>query len=147
LTRPASSDCVFCRIIAGKLPAEIIHDDADTLAFLDVNPLSPGHLLLIPKAHYERLADAPPETTAAVGRVLGRLVGGVVSAMGADGLNVFVADGQVAGQEVPHVHLHLVPRTSGDGVKFRWRPVGYAQGEMEETAEAIRAELAGGDSQ
>jgi histidine triad (HIT) family protein len=143
LSGSASSECIFCKIVAGDIPATIVHEDEDNLAFLDINPLSRGHLLVIPKAHYERLADAPAEVVAALGRVVPRLVRGVVSAVGAEGLNIFVADGRVAGQEIPHVHFHLVPRSSGDGVRFRWRPSGYGESEIEEVAEAIRAELAG----
>ncbi len=108
-------DCIFCRIVDGEIPSRTVYEDEDTLAFLDANPLAPGHTLVIPKEHHEQLNDLPPELGARVGETLSRLAAPVESAVDADGSTVAFNNGAVAGQEVPHVHGHVVPRFEDDG--------------------------------
>jgi histidine triad (HIT) family protein len=108
-------DCVFCSIVDGDLPARTVHETERTVAFLDANPLARGHTLVVPKAHHARLGDLPRDLSAAVFEAVHDLVPAVESAVDADAVTVGVNDGAAAGQEVNHVHVHLVPRFAGDG--------------------------------
>ncbi|MFB6142741.1 MAG: HIT family protein [Halorientalis sp.] len=110
-----SADCPFCQIVAGEIPARVVHEDETTIAFLDANPLAPGHTLVVPKDHHARLADLPADLAADVFRALHDLTPAVQAAVDADGTNVAFNDGEAAGQEVPHVHGHVVPRFHDDG--------------------------------
>ncbi len=112
--------CVFCKIVAGQIPCHRVFEDDDTLAFLDIGPLADGHLLVIPKEHYLRLDQMPPELA---GRILAHLPGlsaAVMQATGAAGFSVLQNNDKVAQQEVPHVHFHVIPRAAGDGLGYRW---------------------------
>ena len=137
-----ADDCPFCQILDGNIPARVVYEDEDVQAFLDANPLSRGHTLVVPKRHHERVADMPDEERDAVFEALGRLGPSVQAAVDADGLNVGMNDGSAAGQEVPHVHGHLVPRFDGDGGGavhsiVRTRPE-LSDGEMDELEADIR---------
>ena len=110
-----SDDCVFCGILGEEIPARVVYENDDVLSFLDANPLARGHTLVVPKTHHERVAAMPDDDRDAVFGALGRLGPSVQAAVDADGLNVGMNDGSAAGQEVPHVHGHLVPRFEGDG--------------------------------
>jgi len=106
---------IFSKIVDGEIPAHVVYEDETTLAFLDVNPLARGHTLVIPKAQYPRLTDVPPEEAADLYATVHRVVGAVQRAVDADGATVGFNDGAAAGQEVEHVHCHVVPRHVGDG--------------------------------
>ncbi len=106
---------IFSQIVAGEIPARVVYEDETTLAFLDVNPLAPGHTLVIPKAEYERLNDVPNDVAAELYATIHRLVPAVEAAVDADATTVAFNNGEAAGQEVPHVHCHIVPRFDGDG--------------------------------
>ncbi|MCD4831434.1 MAG: HIT family protein [Anaerohalosphaeraceae bacterium] len=134
-------DCIFCKIVSGQLPSVRIYEDDNVLAFMDVNPVSFGHTLLIPKSHYDKLADCPSDILAAVSLVLGRLAGAVSRAVAADGYNVLCNNGRAAGQLVDHVHFHIIPRMTGDGVFNSWPSFSYEDGIAEQLAEKICAEL------
>ena len=108
-------DCIFCQIVAGDIPGRTVYEDDTVLAFLDANPLSPGHTLVIPKAHHERLNDTPADVAGEVLSTLHELVPAVEAAVDAPASTVAFNNGEVAGQEVPHVHGHIVPRFSDDG--------------------------------
>jgi histidine triad (HIT) family protein len=110
-----SEDCIFCAIVAGDIPGRIVRETETTLAFLDVNPLAPGHTLVVPKDHHARLADLPDDVAADIFRDVHELVPHVEDAVDADATTVGINDGEAAGQEVPHVHAHIVPRFDGDG--------------------------------
>ena len=110
-----TDDCIFCRIVDGDIPARSVYGDDDVLAFLDANPLAPGHTLVIPKAHHQALRDLPAALSTAVFETVHDLVGDVEDAVDADAHTVAVNDGPAAGQEVPHTHVHIVPRFEGDG--------------------------------
>jgi len=137
----ATGSCVFCRIVAGTASARIVRESGTTLAFLDANPLAPGHTLVIPKGHHERLADMDHGLAADVFAEVRELAPRVEAAVEADGVTVGVNDGAAAGQEVPHVHVHLVPRFDDDdggaihGVVGRRPDLG--DGEMARIAERI----------
>ncbi len=135
--------CVFCKIVAGEIPATVVWDSPWAVAFLDINPAAPGHVLLVLKQHYSQLADVPGSLLAAALTELPRLAAAVVEATGAAGLNVLQNNGRVAGQVIPHVHFHLIPRNEGDQVTMSWQQGSYENAEqMEQVAERIRQRLA-----
>lgn len=107
--------CIFCRIASGELPASVVYEDERTIVFLDIQPINPGHVLVVPKAHVESLADLSPEDAGQMMRV-GQMLDQALrqSQLHCEGVNLFLADGKAAGQEVGHVHLHVFPRFEGD---------------------------------
>ena len=111
----SNDDCIFCQIVAGDIPNRTVFEDDEVIAFLDANPLAEGHTLVIPKDHHETLEDVPGDTAARVFGVLHKLNTVVQDAVDADGANVAFNDGEAAGQEVPHVHGHIIPRFDADG--------------------------------
>jgi len=133
--------CVFCRIIRGEIPAQRVFEDSEVLAFLDINPLAPGHTILIPKHHSANLEDLPPQWAVALGRTLGRLAGAITAAVGAAGYNLLQNNGPVAGQLVPHVHFHIIPRRPDDGLGYRWKSKAAGPEELARVAEQVRARL------
>jgi len=109
------ADCIFCAIVDGEIPGRIVHEDEDTLAFLDANPLADGHTLVIPKEHYERVDDLPASVAGAIGRAIAVVAPAVEDAVDAPATTIAYNNGEEAGQEVLHVHAHVVPRFSDDG--------------------------------
>jgi histidine triad (HIT) family protein len=119
------SDCLFCGIIAGSVPAQIVLDDDVAVAFLDTRPVFKGHLLVAPRQHYVTLPDLPPDLVGPFFSRVRRLSAAVPAALGAQG--TFVALNNIVSQSVPHLHVHVVPRTRGDGLRgFFWPRVKYA---------------------
>ncbi len=135
-------DCIFCKIVAGEIPSARVYEDERVLAFLDISPLQPGHTLVIPKDHHAQLADMPADTMADLGRVLPRIAKGVAEASGVDAYNILQSNGKVAGQEVFHVHFHVVPRRPGDELGFRWKHGAYDEGDMDAWRERIANAIA-----
>lgn len=133
--------CTFCSILAGELPAHVVLDDDVVLAFLDVRPLFPGHVLVVPRDHVVALPDLPAERVGPYFERVQRLSVAVRDATGAQGS--FVAMNNVVSQSVPHLHTHVVPRTKGDGLKgFFWPRTRYRDdAHMAEVAAAIAATL------
>ncbi len=120
-------ECVFCEIIAGRAPASVVYRDDACIAFMDLTPVNAGHLLIVPITHATYLADLDPQTGGALFTVAQRLSAAVrKSGIKAEGINLFLADGEAAGQEVFHVHLHVLPRFPGDGFGHRF-PATYGQ--------------------
>jgi histidine triad (HIT) family protein len=115
MSQPSDPDCIFCQIVAGDIPSRTVYEDDDVLAFLDVNPLAPGHTLVIPKGHYETLADLPEDAARAVFDALYELAPAVEDAVDADAATVGFNNGAASGQEGPHLHGHVIPRFDGDG--------------------------------
>ncbi len=109
-----SESCIFCRIIRGEIPSYKIYEDERTLAFLDISPSAPGHTLIVPKAHVARVEDLSEEDAEALFNTLHGLVGGIQDAMEAPSSTIGINNGPESGQEVPHVHIHVIPRTGGD---------------------------------
>ncbi|MFB6268064.1 MAG: HIT family protein [Halodesulfurarchaeum sp.] len=107
--------CVFCRIVAGEAKARMVYEDDATAAFLDVNPLARGHTLVVPTAHHETLGDLPAEGAADLMATVHRLVPEIEAAVEADATTVGFNNGTAAGQEIDHVHAHIIPRFRGDG--------------------------------
>ncbi len=136
------TDCVFCAIASGDLPAEIVLADEVVVAFLDRRPLFKGHVLVIPREHYETLADLPADLVGPLFTQVQRVSTALPGALGAQG--TFVALNNVVSQSVPHVHVHVVPRTRGDGLRgFFWPRQKYADdAEAAAYAQRIRDALA-----
>ncbi|MGH9187740.1 MAG: HIT family protein [Acidimicrobiales bacterium] len=129
--------CAFCEIVAGARPAHVVLDDDVAMAFLDIRPLFPGHTLLVPRAHHERLPDLPAELVGPLFQRSQRLAAAMVDALGAVGS--FVAVNNVVSQSVPHLHVHVVPRTKGDGLRgFFWPRTKYGS---DDEAAAVAARL------
>lgn len=106
---------IFSRIVEGEIPARVVYEDETTMAFLDANPMAPGHTLVIPKEEYERLPDVPDDLAADLYATVHRMVPAVEATVDADGTNVAFNNGEAAGQEVAHVHCHIIPRFEDDG--------------------------------
>lgn len=135
------ADCVFCSIVAGEAEADIVLDEPDLLAFLDRRPVFKGHVLLVPREHHVTLPDLPAGQRDGFLAAAQRLASAVVDGLGAQGS--FVAMNNVVSQSVPHLHLHVVPRTKGDGLRgFFWPRRKYAEGESAEYAARLRDALA-----
>jgi histidine triad (HIT) family protein len=109
------TDCVFCSIVAGEAPAATVSETEHTVAFLDANPLAPGHTLVVPRTHAEILEELAPETGHAIMDELRRLAPAIEDAVDADATTIGFNNGPAAGQEIPHVHGHVIPRERGDG--------------------------------
>jgi histidine triad (HIT) family protein len=125
-------DCIFCKIIKGEIPAEKIYEDKKVLAFLDINPVTPGHVLLIPKEHYTMMTDVPDELLGYCYLKAKELMPKIKLGMKADYVSV-----SVVGLDVPHFHIHLIPRNFDDGLANFWPTKKYADGEMEKIAKKI----------
>jgi histidine triad (HIT) family protein len=135
-------NCIFCKIIAGEISARVVKQNEKATAFLDAFPLAAGHVLVVPKAHYQKVQDMAPADAQAVFQLVHEITGKVESVSGALASTVAIHNGREAGQEVPHVHVHIVPRKQGDGAgpihsMFENRPKLSAQ-EMDALAEKMR---------
>lgn len=137
-----NDDCVFCRIIEGRIPStEVLRTD-DVLAFLDIGPIVKGHVLVIPREHFECLPDLPADVLHRVMEVVQRVSAALFKEFKADGVNVFQANGAAAGQVVPHVHFHVIPRFNDDGHHWNWKSKTYDNpAEATALGERLRAAL------
>ncbi|MFE5289401.1 HIT family protein [Nocardia sp. NPDC056611] len=134
---------IFADIVAGRAPSSTVYEDEDCLAFMDIRPVTPGHVLVIPKVPARSLAELDPAMGGKLFQVGQRIAAGLrESEVGCDGVNFFLADGVTAGQEVFHVHLHVIPRTPGDGFGLRARPTSPARADLDYLAGSIKGALA-----
>jgi histidine triad (HIT) family protein len=136
---PQQNDCIFCKIARKEVPVEIIYEDKDTIAFLDIHPANEkgGHTLIIPKKHYELIIDIPDKELAALIKSVKRISKALMKF--APGLNILQNNKKVAGQFVDHAHFHLIPRYEGDGIILeKWKAYEYKDNQIEATAEKIR---------
>lgn len=136
----APNDTIFTRIIRGEIPCHRVFENERVLAFLDINPLAEGHTLVVPKRQVQRLDQLPPDEAAEIARHLGRIAARVVAVTGAEGYNILQNNGRAAGQEVPHVHFHIIPRRAGDGLGYRWHPKPARQDALAALAAKLREE-------
>jgi len=132
-------DCIFCKIVAGELPATIVDEDERTVSFMDIAPATRGHALVVPREHSRDLLSIDADDLAAVGLAAQRLARRMTDRLGADGVNLLNSCGAVAFQTVFHFHVHVIPRYEGDPVRLPWVP---APGDPREIAAAAQ-ELAG----
>ncbi len=135
--------CIFCKIVAGEAEASRVYQDDRVTAFLDIMPSTPGHLLVVPNRHAAGLADLDDDSAAAMFIAARRLAGALrASGLRCEGVNLVLADGEVAGQEVFHVHLHVIPRFPGDPFRVQFGPKPMAaREELEANAARIREAL------
>ena len=120
------SECIFCYILSGKLPSSIVYQDGRCTALMDIQPVNPGHVLVIPNSHATSLSELDENIGSELFRVAQRVAAALrASGLRCEGVNLFLADGEAAGQEVFHVHLHVFPRFDGDGFGLKF-PTGYA---------------------
>lgn len=122
-------DCIFCRIVAGEIPCVRLYEDDHTLAFMDINPASPGHALAIPRRHVPDLFDSPDEVLAVTVATARRVARAVRAVVEPDGINLVQANGPGAAQSVFHLHMHVIPRFSGDALMLNW---GIREGNLDE---------------
>jgi histidine triad (HIT) family protein len=137
--------CIFCDILAGLKPAKFVHRDDLCAAFMDTHPVNPGHVLVVPIRHAVMLSELDEETAGHLLKVAQRVDIAIRSSgIQCDGVNLYLADGRTAGQEVMHVHLHVIPRFSGDGHHLRFSPAYFLRpsaDELEKNAESIRRQM------
>jgi histidine triad (HIT) family protein len=137
----AMAGCPFCAIVAGEEDADVVYRDADAVAFLDRRPLFPGHVLVVPTGHVDTLVDLDADAVGPFFTVVQRVAAAVPVALGAQG--TFVAMNNAVSQSVRHLHVHVVPRTKGDGLRgFFWPRTKYAPGEAATVADELRRALA-----
>ncbi len=137
--------CIFCKILAKELPASIVYEDELTMAFLDIQPINPGHVLVIPREHAAFLNDLSPKSAQQI-IIVGQKIDQALrqSGLKCEGVNLFLADGEAAGQEIFHVHLHVFPRYKGDGFGFRFGESYHKQTDrraLDQAAEDIRKNM------
>jgi len=134
-------DCLFCQIVDGEIPSNAVAETDAAYAFLDVNPLARGHTVVIPKEHHERIGDMPDDVAGGLFRTINEITPAVEEAVDAPASTVGFNNGEAAGQEIPHVHCHVVPRFEGDGsgaIHSLFTPEDLSDEELSEVAEAIR---------
>jgi len=134
-------DCIFCKIIEGKIPCNKVYENKDVLAFLDMSPVNRGHVLIVPKKHSETLLDTDEQVLCKIIKATKKISNGVMKAVNANGINIIVNNFKAAGQIVPHMHMHIVPRFSSDGFTYTEPKKKFSESEMQKVAENIRKAL------
>jgi histidine triad (HIT) family protein len=138
---PSPASCIFCAIAAGRAPAVVVYEDEHTMAFMDINPATRGHVLVIPKKHARDLLDVSAEDLQHVMRTVQRLARAVDQALQPDGVNLIQANRIAAFQSVYHFHVHVIPRWFGDGIAPPWRHAPGDPQALQELAARIKAAL------
>ncbi|MBU1901912.1 HIT family protein [Patescibacteria group bacterium] len=133
-------DCIFCKIVAGEIPSYKVYEDEDTLAFLDIMPVNPGHSLVVPKNHYANFEDIPEEELCKIMKTVKKVGKALKDGLGVSGYNVMENNDPVAGQIIPHIHFHVVPRHEDDNFKL-WPQRKYEEGKAEEALEKIKNKI------
>jgi len=136
-----SGDCIFCKIIKKELPGTVVYEDQALLAILDITPINAGHVLVLPKTHYENLYDMNPDVLKEMIATIQKIAVAVKKATNADGINIGMNNGSAAGQVVPHAHVHVIPRFKDDGYKLWESTKTYRDGETQAMAEKIKDEI------
>ncbi len=134
-------DCIFCKIIAGGVPSQKVYENELILAILDINPIAPGHTLVLPKTHVEMFTDLRPDILGELAIRAQQVARGVARATNAQGFNLLMNNHKCSGQAIPHAHWHIIPRKTDDGVRFNWQPTQYPEGEAARIATNIREAL------
>ena len=132
------NDCIFCKIIAGEIPSTAVYEDDNVFAFLDITPVNPGHTLVVPKKHSTNVLDTDDETLASLFPAVKQVAHAVKKGMEAEGINIHINNGSAAGQVVPHLHLHIIPRYADDGLHL-WK--GSEKKYSEDAARKIKEAL------
>lgn len=140
-----STDCVFCQIVRGESPATFVYQDDAVIAFMDIQPITQGHMLVVPREHSVFMKDMNDQTAMRSFHVARHLAEVAARTLGAGGVNLFVADGEVAFQDVPHFHIHVIPRYAGDGFSLTFPPsyeTPPSRAQLEAIASAIHSAVA-----
>ena len=132
-----SEECIFCKIVRGEIPSAKVFEDQRVFAFLDINPASKGHTLVIPKKHFENFLVIPEKELKELIASTQKIAKAVQKATASEGFNIHVSHGKAAGQVVFHLHIHIIPRNSSDNVGLKWPHVEYSEGEAKKLAEKI----------
>lgn len=136
-----AEDCVFCKIIRGEVPSVKLYEDERTYAFMDINPLAPGHSLVIPKHHAENIYVTPPHASGEAMVTLSKVAAAINRAVKPEGINILQANGPGAQQSVFHIHFHIIPRNTDDGLTMNWELQSGDMAEINSVAHKIRAEI------
>ena len=137
-----NTDCIFCKIVAGEIPCTKVYEDEDILCFMDIGPIIKGHTLVIPKKHYDPITQTPDDVLCKLITTAKRVAAAQCDSLQADGCNIIQNNGKVSGQEVPHIHFHVIPRFEQDGHHWNWDAKTYASmDEMNALAERIKVAL------
>lgn len=134
-------ECIFCKIIQGGIPCFKVLDDDGVLAFMDVNPVAPGHVLIVPKHHFKDIMETPPEWVGKAFAGAGRVARAVRKTLAPDGINIVQANGPGAKQSVFHLHVHVIPRGMDDGLAMNWELVPGDMDAIARLAEQIAANI------
>jgi histidine triad (HIT) family protein len=142
MSAASDPDCLFCKIVAGEIPATVVASDEDTVTFMDINPATRGHALVIPRTHSRDLLEIDPEDLAAVARAAQAQARTAKERLGADGVNLINSCGAAAWQTVFHFHVHVVPRYADDPLKLPWVPAPGDAEEIQAAAAALKGDQA-----
>ena len=134
-------DCIFCRIISGEIPSAVIYENSKSKVIMDIAPANKGHVLILPKEHYDNIYDIDTATAGELFELAAMTARALKLVLGCDGMNILQNNGTVAGQTVFHFHMHIIPRFEDDTVNIGWKELSYEDGEMEQLREAIRKEM------
>ena len=135
------TNCLFCKIASGEIPSSKVYEDADTFAFLDIKPVNPGHLLVIPKEHYENIFEVPTEILTRMIETMKKMAHALKDSLGIENGNIVMNNGEHAGQTVFHAHLHFIPRHPNDGNSNLWLGKAYEEGQANEIVEKLKNAL------
>jgi len=141
MTHPTDDTCIFCKIVAGEIPCFKLVEDGDTIAFMDINPVHPGHALAVAKGHWPTVDVIPPEALAGVAKTAQQVAKAVMRVLNPAGVNLLQANGPGAGQSVPHLHIHIMPRQTGDNVLLNWKPMTGDRADIEAVWKRLKAAL------
>ena len=141
MTHPTDAACVFCKIVAGQLPSFKLLEDEATIAFMDINPVNPGHALAVAKGHWPTVDVIPADVLVAVARTAQKIAQASMAALHPAGVNLVQANGAAAGQSVPHLHIHIMPRRPGDDVSLNWEPKPGDRADIEAVYRKLKAAL------
>ena len=141
MSHPTDANCIFCKIVAGQIPGVKLLEDETTIAFMDINPVNPGHALSVAKGHWPTVDVIPAEVLAAVAKTAQRVARAVIGELNPHGVNLLQANGEGAGQSVPHLHIHVMPRRPNDGVALNWDYKPGDKAEIEAIYKRLKAAL------
>jgi len=141
MTHPTEGNCIFCKIVAGQIPCFKLHEDETTIAFMDINPVNPGHALAVAKGHWPTVDVIPAEVLGEVAKTAQKVAKAVFKTLNPHGVNLLQANGEGAGQSVPHLHIHIMPRVKGDDVNLNWQPKPGDMAAIKAVYEKLKAAL------
>jgi histidine triad (HIT) family protein len=141
MSHPTDANCIFCKIVAGQIPSFKLLEDDKTIAFMDINPVNPGHSLSVARGHWPMVDTIPTDVLSAVAATAQKVAKAVMSELKPHGVNLLQANGPAAGQSVPHLHIHIMPRLPDDGVALNWEYKPGDKAEIEAIYKRLKAVL------